>query len=246
MGQVIAPSCDSGYSGVMECTCHGHGPYNCIDIVPIFHHLDHDELMQVVAITSERTFSKGEVVYRVGDSRGELYVLHTGLVKVYRLSSEGREQVIRTVGPGEFLGELSLFSPSCQTDTAVVLEPARMCVIVWERLRSLMENIPSIALKVLEQLSGRLEQTESLLEQTNLLSVGQRLARYLLEASHGKDSFVLGLSKGDLASLLGMTQETLSRRLSSFHQEGILELEGHRGIRIIDRDALRTFGDDDA
>ena len=78
------------------------------------------------------------------------------------------------------------------------------------------------------------------------MSVEQRLARYLLDVSQGKDSFVLSLSKGDLASLLGMTQETLSRRLSSFHQEGILELQGHRGIRIMDREALRAFGDDEA
>ena len=244
MGQTIAPSRVSGYSVAMELTCHGHGPYNCIDIVPIFHHLTHAEMLQVAAITTERTFGKGEVVYRVGDSRGELYVLHTGLVKVYRLSSEGREQVIRTIGPGEFLGELSLFSPSKQTDTAVVLEPARMCAIGWERLRSLMERMPSIAFKVMEQLSGRLEQTESLLEQTNLTRVEQRLARYLLEASQGKNPFVLGLSKGDLASLLGMTQETLSRRLSLFQQEGVLELQGQRGILIMDRDALQKHGDE--
>ena len=155
-------------------------------------------------------------------------------MKVFRLSPEGREQVIRTVGPGEFLGELSLFSVREQTDSAVALEHTAMCVIAWDRLRSLMERIPSIAFKVMEQLSGRLEQTESLLEQTNLHPVEQRLARYLLEASEGKDSFALGLPKGDLASLLGMTQETLSRRLLFFQQEGLVELEGHRGIHILD------------
>lgn len=228
----------------MNCSCAGHGPYNCIDIVPIFHHLTHDEMAQVASITRERSFTKGEVVYRVGDSRGELYVLHTGLVKVVRLSAEGKEQVIRTVGPGEFLGELSLFSTQKQTDTAITLEPARMCVIAWDRLRALMEHIPSIAFKVMEQLSGRLEQTESLLEQTNLYSVEQRLARYLLEISQGRPSFVLPLSKGDLSSLLGMTQETLSRKLSAFQQEGLLELEGHRGIHIIDRPALERYVDE--
>ncbi|MDD3822894.1 MAG: Crp/Fnr family transcriptional regulator [Sphaerochaetaceae bacterium] len=225
----------------MNCACLGHGPYNCIDIVPIFSHLTHDEMEQVASITREKTFSKGEAVYRVGDIRGELYVLHTGLVKVYRLSSDGKEQVIRTVGPGQFLGELSLFSAQHQTDSAIALESSRMCVIAWDRLRNLMERIPSIAFKVMEQLSDRLEQTESLLEQTNLLSVEQRLARYLLETSGERDSFVLNLSKGDLASLLGMTQETLSRRLSSFQAEGLLALEGQRGIHILDRASLERY-----
>lgn len=225
----------------MKCGCHGHGPYNCIDIVPIFHHLSHDEMMEVAAITNERTFSKGETVYRVGDRRGELYVLHTGSVKVYRLSIDGKEQVIRTVGPGDFLGELSLFSAQVQTDTAVVLEPARMCVIAWDRLRALMEKIPSIAFKVMEQMSGRLEQTESLLEQTNLATVEQRLAKYLLSCSRGASSFSLELSKGDLASLLGMSQETLSRKLSLFQQEGLIELHGQRGILLVDRNALEEI-----
>jgi CRP/FNR family transcriptional regulator len=198
-------------------------------------------MVEIASITRERTYAKGETVYRMGDRRGELYVLHSGVVKVFRLSPEGREQVIRTVGPGEFLGELSLFSVREQTDSAVALEQTTMCVIAWDRLRSLMERIPSIAFKVMEQLSGRLEQTESLLEQTNLHPVEQRLARYLLEASEGKDSFALGLPKGDLASLLGMTQETLSRRLSSFQQEGLVELEGHRGIHILDREGLEAY-----
>lgn len=222
----------------MECACSGHGPYNCIDIVPIFHHLSHDEMMEVATITSERSFTKGETIYRVGERRGELYVLHTGMVKVYRLTQDGKEQVLRTVGPGEFLGELSLFSANTQTDTAVVLEPTRMCVIGWDRLRDLMQRIPSIAFKVMEQLSGRLEKTESLLEQTNLSTVEQRLAKYLLDCCQHNGSFTLPLPKGDIASLLGMSQETLSRRLSSFQQEGILELQGQRGIRMLDRQSL--------
>ncbi len=225
----------------MSCTCNAHGPYNCIDIVPIFQHLTGEEMAQVAAITTECSFGKGEIVYRVGDRRGKLFVLHTGSVKVYRLTVDGKEQVLRIVSPGEFLGELSLFSPNTQTDTAVSLEPTRMCSIEWTHLRSLMESIPSIAFKVMEQLSGRLEKTESLLEQTNLSTVEQRLANYLIQSSVGRNSFTLGLSKGDLASLLGMTHETLSRRLSVFQQERMIELHGHRGVTILDRTALEQL-----
>lgn len=227
----------------MKCSCSGHGPYNCIDIVPIFHHLSHDDMLRVADITSERTYEKGEVIYRVGDKRGQLFVLHTGRVKIFRITVDGKEQVLRTVGPGDFLGELSLFSTSEQTDTAVALEPTRMCCIQWTHLRALMEEIPSIAMQVIQQLSGRLEKTESLLEQTNLASVEQRLASYLLEASGGNETFTLELSKGDLASLLGMSQETLSRRLSVLQQEQVISLQGQRSITICDRQALELLGD---
>jgi CRP/FNR family transcriptional regulator len=106
-----------------------------------------------------------------------------------------------------------------------------------------MEEIPSIAMQVIQQLSGRLEKTESLLEQTNLASVEQRLASYLLEASGGNETFTLELSKGDLASLLGMSQETLSRRLSVLQQEQVISLQGQRSITICDRQALELLGD---
>lgn len=95
----------------------------------------------------------------------------------------------------------------------------------------------------MEELSNRLEQTESRLEQTNLQTVEQRLAHYLITASEDKDVFELELSKGDLASLLGTTQETLSRRLSLFQQNNLIELEGQRKIKIIDRLSLLDYGD---
>jgi CRP-like cAMP-binding protein len=227
----------------MSCNCVVCDSYSCIKIVPIFAHLNSDEMAQVASITSERTYEKGQTIYRVGESRGELYVLHSGSVKVYRLSADGKEQVLRRVQSGQFLGELSLFSNNKQTDNAVALETSQMCVIKWDNLRSLIEKIPSIAFKVMEELSNRLEQTESRLEQTNLQTVEQRLAHYLITASEDKDVFELELSKGDLASLLGTTQETLSRRLSLFQQNNLIELEGQRKIKIIDRLSLLDYGD---
>lgn len=225
----------------MSHSCEHH--VHCIAIVPIFAHLSVEEMGEVATITKERPYQKGQYIYHVGDNRKEMYVLHTGKVKVFRLSADGKEQVLRTVSPGEFFGELSLFGRQRQSDSAVALEDAAMCVIEWDQLRTLMERIPSIAFKVMEQLSARLAQTESLLEQTNLLPVEQRIARYLLEISDGANSFNLPLSKGDLASLLGMSQETLSRRLASLSQEGYITLEGQRGITIVDRIGLQAYVD---
>jgi CRP-like cAMP-binding protein len=144
----------------MSCNCVVCDSYSCIKIVPIFAHLNSDEMAQVASITSERTYEKGQTIYRVGESRGELYVLHSGSVKVYRLSADGKEQVLRRVQSGQFLGELSLFSNNKQTDNAVALETSQMCVIKWDNLRSLIEKIPSIAFKVMEELSN---QSDSLL-----------------------------------------------------------------------------------
>lgn len=213
--------------------CDKHN-YECITIVPIFGGLSEEERAEIASITVERPLKRGEYIYRQGESRGELYVLHTGHVKLYRVSFEGKEQIIRTVGAGEFFGELSLFSHKKQTDSAVALESVTMCVIEWEKLRSLMKRIPTIAFKVMEELTSRLEQ----LEEATLLSVDQRLARYLIEASKGEKTFQLPLSKGDVASLLGISQETLSRKLSLLQQEKLIKLTGQRGVTILLKEAL--------
>ena len=110
-----------------------------------------------------------------------------------------------------------------------------MCVMEASRLRELMAKYPSIAFKVLEELSQRLEQTEQLLEEISLHSVERRLAQALLDLSAGSSEIELALSKKDLASQMGMTSETLSRKLSSFEAQGLIEQVGQRRIIIRDR-----------
>ena len=79
-------------------------------------------MMEVARITTDRTYEKGEMIYMAGDEVKKLYVIHKGKVKISRLSDTGKEQVIRVLGPGQFMGELSLFSPHPLTDNAEALE----------------------------------------------------------------------------------------------------------------------------
>ncbi len=97
-----------------------HG--NCVEMVPIFSNLSQEERLEIAAIAKAQTFKKGELVYMAGDEGGTLYVLHSGRVKIYRLSASGKEQVIRVIEPGGFMGELSLFSSLPMTDNAEALE----------------------------------------------------------------------------------------------------------------------------
>lgn len=222
----------------MNDQCPHHGVANCIEIVPIFTHITTQEMLEIAAITTDRTFQKGEMIYTAGDKGEKLYVIHKGRVKITRLSASGKEQVIRVLGPGDFMGELSLFSPLPMTDNAEALESSTMCIIEGGRLKDLMARTPSIALKVMEELSKRLETAENLIEEINLSSVEQRLAQALLRLSEGKREIVLTMTKGDLASQIGMSQETLSRKLSALQDQGLIELKGQRTIRILDRDGL--------
>ena len=214
----------------------------CIERVPIFSGLSPGEILEIAAITRDKIFEKGQMVYMAGDMDDTLYVLHSGRVKISRISATGREQVIRVLGPGEFMGELSLFNPLPLTENAEVRERSTMCLIEGTRLKELMNKYPVIALKVLEEVSKRLEQAENLIESINLNTVEQRLAQALLTGADEKGRILLNMTKGDFASRLGMSQETLSRKLAVFQERGLIRLRGHKEIRILDREALDETG----
>lgn len=176
-----------------------------------------------------------------GDKGEKLYVIHTGRVKITRITSSGKEQVIRVLGPGEFMGELSLFSPIPLTDNSEALSKTIVCMIDGEKLKKLMIKHPGIAFKVIEELSKRLEKAEDLIENISLQGVEKRLADSLTQMADEKGEIILDMSKRDFASHLGMSQETLSRRLTIFQDEGVIELIGHRKINILDIKALEKI-----
>ena len=224
--------------------CNHTSQASCIESVPIFSSLSAGERMEIVEIASYRSYARGDTVYRAGDEGGTLFVLYTGRVKLFRLNANGKEQVLRVVEPGEFIGELSLFSSLPLTDNAVALESTTMCVLQGGRLKELMGKYPSIAFKVMDELSRRLEKAENRIEDISLSSVTQRVSRALLELSEGNKEVLLPMTKGDLASQLGMTQETLSRKLAALQEEGMILLKGHRSITITDRAALEEISSD--
>ncbi len=197
--------------------------------------------MEVAHITRAKTYEKGEIVYMSGDRGGTLYVLHTGKVKISRVNPNGKEQVIRVLGPGDFMGELSMFSSIPLTDNAQVTETSTMCIIEGDKLKDLMKKYGSIAIKVMDELSRRLEKAENLIESINHSTVEHRIAHAILTMAENKAEVNIGMAKGDFASQLGMSQETLSRKLSSFQESGWIKLVGHRKIIIKDKQALEAI-----
>lgn len=136
------------------------------------------------------------------------------------------------------MGELALFSSLPMTDNAEATEKTTMCIIEGRQLKELMKKYPAIAFKIMEELSKRLEKAENLIEDISLHSVEHRLAQSLLQLSQQDNKITLQMTKGDFASQIGMSQETLSRKLSSFQEQGLIRLMGQRQIIILDRQGL--------
>lgn len=221
----------------MECNCHEREEQNCIELVPIFSNLTKEEMFEIAMITMEKHVEKGEPIYLAGNRHDSLYVIHKGSVKVTRISESGKEQILRIMGPGQFMGELTLFSKELTKDNAIAMEKTIMCRIDGQDLKGLMARFPSIAMKILEELSKRLEKVETLVEDISLSSVGRRIANSILDMENN-GVVTLQMTKGDWASHLGMSQESLSRKLTQLQEQGVIRLEGHRKVHVLNKEKL--------
>lgn len=113
------------------------------------------------------------------------------------------------------------------------------------KLKEMIARNPGIAAKILEELSRRLLKAENLIESLGLQDVEQRVASMLLDISEGNAEIQLQISKKDLAAHIGISQETLSRKLSLLEEQGLIEQTGQRKILILDRDSLKAMAKDE-
>ncbi|MGC0142791.1 Crp/Fnr family transcriptional regulator [Pseudactinotalea sp. Z1732] len=214
----------------------------CVVQVPLFHGLSFDDQVKVADVATPTSVDAGEQVYAAGSDTSQLMVVHTGAVKVSRVDAEGREQILRVLGPGEFVGESAFLTGARPDHFTTALEPSSMCVFRHADLGRLVAAHPSIGMRMLQEVSRRLAQTETRLASVISGDVTSRLAEYVLSL-HGtttEDGVVveLPLAKKDIASLLDTTPESLSRQLRKLQQSGIAHTQGARGLIIHDIDAL--------
>lgn len=218
-----------------------HGKHLCISVVPTFNHLKQEEMEEIVKTTKMEKFSRGQVIYEPGDPSDYMYIVHKGRVKIYRLSESGKEQLIRIMGPGDFMGELSLFSKTAFDHYAETMEKTEICFMRQKDLQAFLLKWPSISLKLLDELSKRLDHTEKLVSSLTLEDVSKRIASYLVELAEEQNKLQVSLpmSKKDLASHLGTTPESVSRKLTEFQEHGLIKQTGQKGIEIIDLESLK-------
>ncbi|MBT2569451.1 Crp/Fnr family transcriptional regulator [Planococcus sp. ISL-110] len=215
----------------------------CVSIVPIFNHLEQAELKEVAKTTKRRNLSKGEVLYRAGEKSNSLYIIHKGKLKVYRLTENGKEQVIRVLQSGDFTGELALFTDNVHDSYAEAMEATELCTINSPDIKDLFLKYPQISLKIIKEFSLRLDQTEHQVTSFTTEDTETRVALYLLQQAESSQSpeIQLPMSRKDLASYLGTTPETISRKLAKFEDQGWIRQYNQRAIRIMDIDALTLY-----
>lgn len=209
--------------------------------IPLFQSLPVEHIKDLATIVVRRTFRKGQTIFSEGDEGNSFYVVVSGRVKIFKCSSEGKEQILHIFSPWEPFGEVPVFSGENFPAHAEALEESGVFFFPREAFIGLIRRNPSLALNMLAVLSRRLRKFTVLIEDLSLKEVPGRLAAHLLylsERKEGTGHLVLDISKGQLASLLGTIPETLSRILSRMSREELIRSNGPRCIQILDREGL--------
>lgn len=214
----------------------------CVARVPLFQGLSHEEQVEVARVARPTRVDRGDQVYAAGADVSQLMVVHTGRLKISRISTDGYEQIVRILGPGDFAGETAFVSGARPDHFATALEAGSMCVFRHADLDRLVREHPSVGLRMLQGVSRRLEETEARLAAVISGDVSSRLADYLmsLPARHTAEgpTVTLPLPKKDIASLLDTTPESLSRQLRRLGDTGVIAQRPGRVVTITDLDAL--------
>jgi len=216
-----------------------------IAAVPLFEGLPKVQHEELARIAVNRSYKKGQIIFSEGDEGAGFYVITYGRVKIFKLSPEGKEQILHMMGPGEIFGEVPVFTGQGYPAFAEANSQSSLLFFPRSAFIELLKKDPSLSLNMLAVLSWRLRKFAALVEDLSLKEVPGRLAAYLLFLSKRASSeaeFGLDISKGQLASILGTIPETLSRILGKMNRQGLISSKGSR-IRILDRTALEEIAE---
>ena len=202
----------------------------------LFSELDDDELNYIAARAVARHFRAGQVIFSEGEACPGLWVIENGRVRIFKSSSDGREQVLAIEGPGSSIAELPVFDGGRYPASAASLDEATLLFISKDDFQALCLKHPQVALKVLRIVGRRLRGLVGMIEELSFSTVRHRLIALLVRmarrgqrTSHGIE-IELPANNQELAARIGTVRELVSRNISRLQAESLIQLEGRRVV----------------
>ncbi|MDO5722007.1 MAG: Crp/Fnr family transcriptional regulator [Actinomycetaceae bacterium] len=217
---------------------------NYISQVPLFEGLDEEQQRSLRAKMGQTTLRRGEVLFNEGDPGNRLFIITEGKVKLGHASLDGRENLLAVLGPGEIIGELTLFDPGPRSTTATAVSPVTLLHLDHADLVGILDTNPTMSKHMLRALARRLRRTNESLADLVFSDVPGRVAKALLDLADRFGSVTdegvhvpHDLTQEELAQLVGASRETVNKSLADFVSRGWIQLEG-RAVTLLDLDRL--------
>jgi len=209
--------------------------------LPYFTALSAEDLRRVENEISERSFSKGEILFLEGEPGHGLYVVKSGRVRIFKSSPQGREQVLFIAKQGDSFNDVPVFDGGPNPASASALEPSTVYVIPRESLLSIVADCPA-AQAIIKLFAARLRHLTTVVEDLSFRSVVSRMAKMLLDlaVAEGGPSPMPRLTQDEMAAVVGSVRDVIGRALRTLERTGAIKIEGQR-ILVIAPEKLRRM-----
>jgi CRP/FNR family transcriptional regulator len=217
-------------------------PFELLRGVPYLAPLSPRELEELQSRAIRQTFGRGALIFLENDPAPGMYLVESGRVKLFKTSPEGREQVLRLIGPGQSFNDVAVFDGGPNPVAAAALDRAVVYLLPKANVVAAVRGHPESAIALAREFAGRLRNLSDLVEDLSFRHVTSRLAKLLLQYTEQGDTSIARprFTQQELASMVGSVREVVGRSLAGLEKEGAIRIDRAR-IVVTDREALRRL-----
>jgi cAMP-binding proteins - catabolite gene activator and regulatory subunit of cAMP-dependent protein kinases len=223
--------------------------YPCTSTIPIFQSLSYEELVKIASIITQKKFKKGEILVHEGEKSDTLFIIRKGRIKLLKITIQGKEQILNILTNGDFFGELNIFNMNAVANfSAHAMESIEVCMLEQSKMNQIILENPSISLKLLKTVTARLVHTENLVLNLATKNPEIRVVNMILDfcEKYGTKTnegivILLPLNREEMANYIGVTRETITRKLKMLKELELIETVGNKKLIVKDEIMLRSY-----
>lgn len=202
--------------------------------VPIFSELTSLELEELSFRMSRQRYKKNNMILMEDEFGDTFFIISKGIVKITRISEEGREVILAMLGEGDFFGEMSLLDGETRSANAIAFDDAEVLILKRHDFIDLLQKYPKIAISLLAEMASRIRKSDHQIESLSLSDAEHRIGMTLMRLAEDLGTIhngVVEITKmpyqQDLASMAGTSRETVSRMLKLLEKKGMIKRQAH-------------------
>ncbi len=228
--------------GMLACSqknCTKCGKLHCINNIPLLSNLSEAEAEKISSGVTTVSYKKGSYLFKAGEKANKLFILCQGRVKLFKINSEGKEQIIYIMSDGDFFGAFNLLKEDEFDMDAVALEDSDVSLLAKSEFDKIILSNPEITLKVFEKAYERITKAEALVERLSINNLDSKVAGLLVHLAkefgiETKEGTLirLSISREEMGSYAGIARETMSRKLNYFQEIGLIIVKNKKQILI--------------